>query len=207
MYAEQLSGSAFTAPRTDNKRTWFYRIRPSVSHRPFAPIESPLLPRSFAPTSEHVICTPNQLRWSPFQLPKSDSKIDFVQGIATLAGSGDPSTRSGLAIHVYSANTDMTRRAYYNSDGDHLIVPQQGRLNIQTECGHLEVEPNEIVVIPRGYISSLGLINTGFDLELLSQMVPAVATYLKSLIDTLNFLILGLSARMDSLILAIFCIQ
>src|SRR6516225_3559528 len=32
LYAEQLSGTAFTAPRASNRRTWFYRIRPSALH-------------------------------------------------------------------------------------------------------------------------------------------------------------------------------
>jgi homogentisate 1,2-dioxygenase len=145
LYAEQLSGSAFTCPRTDNKRTWLYRIRPSVSHVPFE-LSSP----GFAHfSSSNCVSTPNQLRWSPFSIPTHDQR-DFVQGLRTVAGAGDCSTRNGLAIHVYLANTDMINKAFYNSDGDYLIVPQQGRLEIQSELGFLSVEPNEIVVIPRG---------------------------------------------------------
>jgi homogentisate 1,2-dioxygenase len=153
LYAEQLSGSAFTAPRTDNKRTWFYRIRPSVSHKPFESLEShgSHLVSVFSGASKDCISTPNQLRWSPFSLPKATDRIDFVNGLHTVAGSGDPSTRTGLAIHVYTANVSMDNKVYYNSDGDFLFVPQQGRLEVQTECGWLHVEPNEIMVIPRGY--------------------------------------------------------
>ena len=146
LYAEQLSGSAFTAPRADNKKTWLYRIRPSVSHKPFESIDSKQrILAHFAP-SPWVQSTPNQLRWSPFSLPSEPT--DFIQGLHTIAGSGDASTRNGLAIHIYSANKNMTQTALYNADGDFLIVPQLGRLNVQTEVGNLHVEPNEILVIP-----------------------------------------------------------
>ncbi|TPX56958.1 homogentisate 1,2-dioxygenase [Powellomyces hirtus] len=153
LYAEQLSGTAFTAPRADNQRSWLYRIRPSVCHTPFEQTPSPNLVKSFEVGSagHETECesTPNQLRWSPFPVPTAGG-VDFVHGMHTLCGSGNPSTRSGLAIHVYLANTDMHSSAFYSSDGEFLIVPQQGRLDIQTEMGHLLVEPNEIVVIPRG---------------------------------------------------------
>ncbi|KAI9104850.1 Homogentisate 1,2-dioxygenase [Phlyctochytrium arcticum] len=158
LYAEQLSGTAFTAPRADNQRSWLYRIRPSVCHKPFDATPSPHLVRSFAvgtPDSQ-CISTPNQLRWSPFELPEKEG-VDFVQGFRTICGSGEPSTRNGLAIHVYMCNADMKDSAFYNSDGDFLIVPQQGRLNVQTEMGYLYAEPNEILVIPRGIRFSVGL--------------------------------------------------
>ncbi|KNC98633.1 homogentisate 1,2-dioxygenase [Spizellomyces punctatus DAOM BR117] len=151
LYAEQLSGTAFTAPRSENQRSWLYRIRPSVCHTPFTRTPSPTLVRSFAVGHQDSECqsTPNQLRWSPFELPKHGG-VDFVHGLHTVCGSGDPSVRNGIAIHVYLANASMENSAFYNADGDLLIVPQQGRLDIQTELGYLYVEPNEIVVIPRG---------------------------------------------------------
>lgn len=148
LYAEQINGTAFTAPRSDNKRTWFYRIRPSVTHEPFTPVEQPFILSCFSPNEKDVISDPNQLRWSPFLIP-SDKK-DFVQGLCTICGSGDPSTRNGLAIHIYTANANMDRKAFYSADGDFLVVPQQGRLLVQTECGIMDVEPNEIFIIPRG---------------------------------------------------------
>ncbi|KAJ1948737.1 hypothetical protein IWQ62_006849, partial [Dispira parvispora] len=96
--------------------------------------------------------TPTQLRWRPFDIPGKDDQpgCDFLQGLRTVAGAGDPATRSGLAIHIYAANVDMGQRAFYSADGDWLLVPQQGTLVIQTELGWMEVRPNEIAVIPRG---------------------------------------------------------
>ncbi|KAI8816746.1 Homogentisate 1,2-dioxygenase, partial [Fimicolochytrium jonesii] len=149
LFAEQLSGTAFTAPRAENQRSWLYRIRPSVCHTPFEAASSPTLVRSFTAGSPECQSTPNQLRWSPFELPKHGG-VDFVHGLHTVCGAGDPSLRDGLAIHVYLCNADMDSSAFYNSDGEFLIVPQQGRLDIQTEFGRLVVEPNEIAVIPRG---------------------------------------------------------
>lgn len=100
------------------------------------------------PKANQPICIPNQLRWSPF--PITSTPTDFVQGLSTLCGAGDPALRNGIAVHVYTANTSMQRQAFYSSDGDWLIVPQQGRLTIQTEFGFMSVAPNEICVIPRG---------------------------------------------------------
>ena len=146
LYAEQLSGTPFTAPRVANRRSWLYRIRPSVVHKPYAPIADQGLLRS-TPFNE-VPATPNQLRWSPFEIPKQP--VDFVQGLRTLGGNGDLQTHSGFAIHVYVANQSMTERFFSNSDGEMLIVPQLGRLRVITELGILDVAPCEICVIQRG---------------------------------------------------------
>ena len=146
LYAEQLSGTPFTAPRATNRRSWLYRIRPSVVHKPFTPIVDPGLLRS-TPFDE-VPVTPNQLRWSPFEIPKQS--VDFVQGLRTLGGNGDLQTHIGFAIHVYVANQSMTERFFSNSDGEILIVPQLGRLHVITELGILDVAPCEICVIQRG---------------------------------------------------------
>ncbi|KAJ3079247.1 hypothetical protein HK102_003925, partial [Quaeritorhiza haematococci] len=153
LYAEQLSGSAFTAPRTHNHRSWLYRIRPSVCHTPFKRHDSKsTIVKSFAVTDDNDSCesTPNQLRWSPFEIPGEKEKVDFTEGLHAVCGAGDPSMKNGLAIYVYLANTSMVDTAMYNSDGEFLIVPQQGRLDVQTEMGYLMVEPSEILVIPRG---------------------------------------------------------
>jgi len=145
LYAEQLSGSAFTAPRHDNRRSWLYRLRPSASHAPFKPYAGAPNLHS-APFSEAPV-TPNRLRWSPLDLPAAPT--DFIDGLATYAGNGDVATQSGVAIHLYAANQSMTR-AFFNADGEMLIVPQDGALKITTEMGVLEITPLQIVLIPRG---------------------------------------------------------
>ncbi|RZT39301.1 homogentisate 1,2-dioxygenase [Cupriavidus agavae] len=144
LYAEQISGTAFTAPRAHNRRSWLYRIRPAAMHKPFVAIgQSRWLSRF-----DDVPPTPNQLRWSPPPMP--DAPTDFVDGIVTMAGNGGPEAQTGCGIHLYMANRSMEGRFFYNADGEMLIVPQQGRLAIATEMGTLDVEPQEIVVIPRG---------------------------------------------------------
>ena len=144
LYAEQISGTAFTAPRAANRRTWLYRIRPAVTHRPFRRIASPHLTGRF----DEVESPPNQLRWNPLPIPSAPQ--DFLEGLVTMAGNGDPHSQSGCAIHLYAANRSMSGRAFYDADGELLIVPQQGRLSLTTELGRLLVQPLEIAVIPRG---------------------------------------------------------
>jgi len=144
LYAEQLSGTAFTAPRADNRRSWLYRIRPSAMHLPFEPLDAGGIVSEF----DAVPTPPNQLRWDPLPMPTAPT--DFVQGLVTLAGSGGPQAQAGAAAHVYAANRSMTGRVFYNADGEMLIVPQQGRQRFVTELGIVEAEPQEIVVIPRG---------------------------------------------------------
>lgn len=145
LYTEQMSGSPFTAPRGLNRRTWTYRIRPSVTHKPYEPLP-PLHIRS-GPFHE-VAATPNQLRWDPLPIPEAPT--DFVDGIITYGGNGDPALQTGVAIHLYAANLSMEERFFYSADGELLIVPQLGRLHFHTEMGILEVSPGEICVIPRG---------------------------------------------------------
>lgn len=147
LYAEQLSGSAFTAPRTENVRSWLYRIRPSVVHEPFKPYQ--VAPFLRGNNWEEQPPNPNQMRWNPFDVPIGTDQ-DFVAGLHTVCGAGDVRSRSGLAVHVYLCNNSMESTAFYNSDGDFLIVPQQGSLDITTELGRLYVKPNEICVIPQG---------------------------------------------------------
>ncbi len=139
LYAEQLSGTAFTAPRSANRRSWLYRIRPSVLHKPFQQIFNRLL-RS-EPFDE-LPPTPNQLRWDPLPLPTEPT--DFVKGLTTIAGN------DGIAIHIYAANCSMQDRFFYDADGELLIVPELGGLRFHTEFGIIEVSPKEICVIPRG---------------------------------------------------------
>ena len=143
LYAEQLSGTAFTAPRADNRRSWLYRIRPSSMHRPFEQVDAGLFSGDFSAPA-----TPNQLRWNPLPMPAEST--DFVQGLVTMAGHGGPQGQSGAAVHLYAANAGMVDKVFYNADGEMLIVPQQGRHRFVTELGIIEAEPHEIVVMPRG---------------------------------------------------------
>lgn len=148
LYAEQLSGTAFTAPRDKNQRTWLYRIRPSVVHAAFEEIDPG---RIVSDWGREGRVDPSQLRWSPLPMPSADAPpVDFLDGLVTMAGNGDPTLKTGLAIHMYTANTSMGRKAFNNSDGDMLIVPDTGALTVRTELGVLEVAPKEIVVVPRG---------------------------------------------------------
>ncbi len=145
LYTEQISGSPFTAPRAINRRTWTYRIRPSVTHRPYEPIPSMQI-RS-GPFDE-IPVTPNQLRWSPPPIP--EHPCNFIEGIATYGGNGNPAMQIGVALHMYAANTSMQDRFFYSADGEMLVIPQAGNLCFHTEMGILEVAPGEICVIPRG---------------------------------------------------------
>jgi len=145
LYTEVLSGTAFTAPRAENQSTWLYKLRPSAMHGPYRRMAQGLV-RS-GPFNE-VETPPNRLRWSPFALPGSPT--DFVDGLATLAGSGDPASQSGIAAHLYRANRSMKARYFYCADGELMFVPQQGGLSLHTELGILEIQPGEIAVVPRG---------------------------------------------------------
>jgi homogentisate 1,2-dioxygenase len=144
LYAEQLSGTAFTAPRGANRRTWTYRIRPAAVHLPFKRIDNGRLSSDFLATET----PPNQLRWDPLPIPAAPT--DFVESLVTFAGTGDPYAQSGCAIHLYACNRAMVDRYFYSADGELLIVLQEGRLRFATELGVIEAEPQEIVVIPRG---------------------------------------------------------
>ena len=144
LYAEQISGTAFTAPRHQNRRSWLYRIRPAAMHGPFELRAHAGFHNDF----DTGPVTPDQLRWDPLPLP--DAPTDFIDCLVTMAGNGGPSAGAGIGIHMYAANRDMQGRFFYNADGELLIVPQQGRLHIETELGVLDVEPQEIAVIPRG---------------------------------------------------------
>jgi len=151
LYAEGMTGSSFVAPRAENIHSWLYRIRPSVAHQGFTRLQdNPDLESCFLPLNPRVHTSPTQLAWHPFDLPPASEKVDFVDGLKTIAGNGDPTLREGLAIHMYLANTSMDKKAFCNNDGDMLILPQQGRLDIQTEFGKLMVRSGELCVIQRG---------------------------------------------------------
>jgi homogentisate 1,2-dioxygenase len=146
LYAEQISGSPFTAPRARNQRSWLYRIRPTVAHwGAFQPVDAGLW--RTAPCVETAL-PPAPLRWDPPPLP--DAPTTFLQGVRTITTAGDAATQTGMAAHVYLANRCMTDTYFYNADGELLFVPQSGALRLCTEFGVIDVAPGEIAVLPRG---------------------------------------------------------
>jgi homogentisate 1,2-dioxygenase len=145
LYAELLSGTAFTAPRHQNLRTWLYRRRPSVVVGGYEPYAQPLCKTGAA---DGVAMPPNPLRWHPVAIPAEP--LDFVDGLRTVVVNGDADAQMGVAVHLALVNRSMTDRAFVDADGELLLVPQQGTLTITTECGVLRAAPGEIVLIPRG---------------------------------------------------------
>jgi homogentisate 1,2-dioxygenase len=145
LYAELISGTAFTAPRAANRRTWLYRRQPSVVTGAYQPYEQPLWTTGAA---GGVVVPPEPLRWNPFPMP--EAAHDFVDGLRTVVANGDADAQTGIAAHVYLASRSMGRRALVNADGEMLLVPQQGRLRLVTELGVLEAKPGEIALVPRG---------------------------------------------------------
>ena len=145
LYAEQLSGTAFTAPRAENRRSWLYRLRPTANHAPFSPYNGGDRLKS-APFER--LPTPNRLRWDP--LPMPETPTDFVDGLVTYGGNGDVASGAGIGIHLYACNRSMHDRAFFDADGELLIVPERGVLRLVTEFGVIRVEPQEMALIPRG---------------------------------------------------------
>jgi homogentisate 1,2-dioxygenase len=145
LYAEQLSGTAFTAPRAENRRSWLYRMRPSAAHPPYRRYVGATL---FAPGTADEPLPPNRLRWDPLAFPAEPT--DFVDGLVTMMANRDPADLEGVAVHIYRANTDMADRYFFDADGELLIVPEQGRLDLRTEMGIIEIEPGEVALVPRG---------------------------------------------------------
>ena len=152
LYAELLSGTAFTAPRAENRRSWLYRRQPSVVTGAYQPYPQPHWTTG---AGGGVAVPPDPLRWHPFALPEADT--DFVDGLHTLCANGDAEAQVGMATLVYLANRSMESRALVNADGEMLLVPQQGRLFITTELGVLAVRPGEIALLPRGMAFKVAL--------------------------------------------------
>lgn len=156
LYAEQLSGSPFTAPRGTNERSWLYRIRPSVKHTGrFRPASCPLW-KSAPNVGDHELAL-GQYRWNPTPLP--DMPTDFIAGMRTITTAGDVLGQAGMAAHVYVANTTMVDDHFFNADGEMLVVPQVGGLRLVTEMGVIEIVPGEIAVLPRGLVFKVELLD------------------------------------------------
>lgn len=154
LYAEQFSSTAFTAARAQNRRSWLYRIRPSV------------IQGDYQPWPQDKVCTapikdlptpPNLLRWDPLAMPSAPT--DFIEGLVTIAASGDAMAQAGMAVHLYAANRSMANRFFYCADGELLFIPQAGELLLRTECGHMQLRPGEIAVIPRGMKFAIDLLD------------------------------------------------
>ncbi|MGZ8311429.1 MAG: homogentisate 1,2-dioxygenase [Allosphingosinicella sp.] len=145
LYAEQLSGTAFTAPRHENRRAWLYRLRPSAEHPPFRRYAGAKL---FAPAAPMEPLPPNRLRWNP--LPMPDGPADFVDGLVTMMANREPAELEGCAVHIFRANRDMTDRYFFDADGELILIAQAGRLDLRTEFGRIEIAPGEIALVPRG---------------------------------------------------------
>lgn len=145
LYTEQVSGTAFTAPRDHNLRSWLYRLRPSAQHGPYLPFDQGRL-RS-TPFND-AKPNPNRMRWDPLPVP-TESR-DWVEGLVTYGGNGDVEAGAGVGVHMYAANRSMIDRVFYNADGELLIVPQEGAHRFVTELGVVDARPGHIVVIPRG---------------------------------------------------------
>ncbi len=144
LYTEQFSGTAFTAPRSENRRSWLYRLRPSAEHPLYRAYSgSPL----FAPGPCPDPLPPNRLRWNPLDLPEEPT--DFLDGLVTMVTNREPADLEGIAVHAYRANRDM-ERFFSDSDGELLVIPQQGRIDLRTEFGRIDLEPGEVALIPRG---------------------------------------------------------
>jgi homogentisate 1,2-dioxygenase len=153
LYAEQISGSPFTAPRASNQRSWLYRIRPTVAHwGTFRPADAGLW--RTAPCAE-IQLPPAPMRWDPIPMP--DAPQTFLQGIRTITTAGDAGAQTGMATHVYLATQSMQNEYFYNADGEMLFVPQQGTLRLRTECGIVDIGSGEVAVIPRGIKFSVEL--------------------------------------------------
>jgi homogentisate 1,2-dioxygenase len=154
LYAELISGTAFTASRAENRRTWMYRRQPSVVVAGYKPYVQAFWCTGAA---QGVVVPPDPMRWSPVAIPVEPT--DFVDGLRTLVANGDADAQTGMAAHVYVANQSMDKRACVNADGEMLIVPQQGRLSITTEMGVLDVKPGEVALVPRGVAFKVALMD------------------------------------------------
>ncbi|RSL87550.1 hypothetical protein CDV31_016235 [Fusarium ambrosium] len=142
--SEKVSGTSFTAtPRSQNLWSFLYRARPSYNHGTFE-LWNQHLETANPSRPKHL--TPNSYVWPTFNVTKGDWTAQHLLG-----GNGSPTDKTGVAIWLFHVNKDMPPQTVFSSqDGEALIVPQTGALDIQTEYGKLLVRQQEIAVIPRG---------------------------------------------------------
>lgn len=146
LYAEQLSGSPFTAPRSRNERSWLYRIRPTVAH--FGDFHKADIGLWRSAPCQEIDVPIAPMRWGPVAIP--DEPLSFVEGVRTITTAGDANTQTGMSAHVYLVTRSMRDEYFYNADGELLLVPQLGELRVWTEFGIIDIAPGDIAVIPRG---------------------------------------------------------
>lgn len=144
LYAEQLSVTGFVTARAEQRRAWTYRVRPSAQHGTFEHFSHARFNTAF--TGEPP--EPDLAGAGPLPIPNTDT--DFVDGVSTIGGAGSAQLRRGYAIHMYACNRNMDERAFCNTDGELLILPELGRLTLLTEFGVLDVDPGTLALIPRG---------------------------------------------------------
>ncbi|HEX2216206.1 MAG TPA: homogentisate 1,2-dioxygenase [Xanthobacteraceae bacterium] len=155
LYAEQLSGSPFTAPQATNQRSWLYRIRPTVKHSArYRKIDKGLI-RTAPSRDEHELPI-GQLRWGPIPIPHEP--LSFIEGLRTITTAGDSDTQVGMAAHVALVTRSMDKEYFFNADGELLVVAQENSLRFRTEFGVIDIEPGQVCVIPRGVIFKVELI-------------------------------------------------
>ncbi|MFZ4688861.1 MAG: homogentisate 1,2-dioxygenase [Polymorphobacter sp.] len=141
LYAEQLSGTAFTMARSENRRSWLYRLRPSAQHPPFTP-------RSRTLDHRNTTANPNRLRWNPREIPAEPTR--FIDSITPMLANGDPETLSGVTLSTYVFTENAPNQVFFSADSELLIIPEQGDLRLFTEFGRLDIAPQQIAIIPRG---------------------------------------------------------
>ncbi len=153
LYAEQLSGTAFTAHPPE--RTWCYRIRPSVKHSSrYKKIEVPYW--ASAPCVDNDIISLGQYRWDP--VDANGEELNWITGMRTMTTAGDVNTQVGMASHVYLVTESMVDDYFFSADSELLVVPQQGKLRFFTELGIIDIQPQEIAIIPRGLVYRVELL-------------------------------------------------
>ncbi|KAK1758311.1 putative homogentisate 1,2-dioxygenase [Echria macrotheca] len=166
LYAEHLNGTSFISSRESVSNVWLYRERPAAPHGPVRPVQHES-ESSFLPTNQAVSFTPLPHTWGPLPPPQpsprsapeqAEAGVGFVEGLKTIGGNGDATLREGLAVHQYTFTCDMHRRAFVNHDGELLLIPQSGTLDIKTELGSLRVSPGMIAVLPVGIRYSVSIV-------------------------------------------------
>jgi homogentisate 1,2-dioxygenase len=160
LFAEQISGSAFTAPRGENKFSWVYRKHPSVGHGVFEKLSGSSFSPMLSPPFGKAFSSPNQMRWDPIPMPSQGKKVDFFKSLQTICGNGSVEEQRGLSISLYSCNAADPNTYFYSADGEWVFVPEKGALKISTEMGVLEIEPLEVAVVPRGIRFKIELLNS-----------------------------------------------